>query len=389
MANSQFDREILNVRERPLSSDINLETSYIEMALREFAMRFFQGRSTTVGGTSVSGFPVDRPENPVSSFFGDGFKVRANGVAGQVILSTGLGFQNKPSGTVANGDAAIINAIGGVLGLNDIHPFKPLILPDLGAGVGATITGIPVGDPVNPRIDIVEVLCDRRRIDASSRDTFNTVTKVFDPSNVLKTLTWVPTVGVPSAGASSAGIGYKTGVPAGVPATPATTAGYLKIAEIFVPALAATIVDFGGVGSLAGIRDTRFFLSPNGIANVSCKVALSVGPVATVSDVIAPPGVVVGAYALSIFSYILIISYGDTSTASNRAVTTAGTTQSGTVAVGNPSFVGLSAGDHAALLGANANPAVGITVGQPIILLTVTASATTTTNVSVNIRSGL
>ena len=58
MANKTFDREIINVRERPLSSDINTAESYLDYTLRSFLDQLFLGRvsrDSDAAGSPMSG----------------------------------------------------------------------------------------------------------------------------------------------------------------------------------------------------------------------------------------------------------------------------------------------------------------------------------------------
>lgn len=375
MANTPFDRVIYNSLERAEEDDVNLGGSEIEAALREFAFRQYQGRGT-VGGTAVSGVPVDRTQALSAGFVGEGFKVRAASPSVlSVIVSAGLGFMDLAAGTVVNGDSAIVTNLSGISGLNDLHRYKPMVLPS-----DTVIAGIPAGDPVNPRIDIVEVLVDRRRIDPQSRDFLNTATATFvSTPGTLKTLTWQPTVGVPSVGASTTGIGYKTGTPAAVPVAPVATPGYVIIASIFVPTLAAGILDFGGIGSPAGIRDERRMRSPNGIIPVSAVVTH--GTPALMNYVVAPPGVVVGINRVSAVATDIVIS--------------AGAVQVGVASIGGSAATALVTSfvvilvtqvlHDAMLTGASVSPTVGMAVGQQVAVIG--TSGGTIVNVNATLRT--
>lgn len=244
MANNPLDQEIINVRERPLSNDINLVGSYASQSMR-FIMRHLFSRRTSI---------ADALSSPTTGFIGDGFWVRESAPAAlTVTLRPGLGWLDVP------GDVPI--DIDGVSGLNDLERYKPAVL-----SAAQTLT-IAVADPVNPRIDIVEIKLDRRRADSTSRDVLNPATGVFAPDTVEKTLEFSldgRTGNVTTPVASTAGISVVAGTPGAVPVAPPTTAGYVKIAEILVDALAATITEnriidyrdllYGPMGHIVGVR---------------------------------------------------------------------------------------------------------------------------------------
>ena len=79
MANQAFEREILNPRERPLSSDINTAQSQLDRSMRETLQRLFQKRVSASSDASAA---------PVRGFIGDGLKVRADSPAGLSVRVT-------------------------------------------------------------------------------------------------------------------------------------------------------------------------------------------------------------------------------------------------------------------------------------------------------------
>lgn len=267
MANQPFDREVINVRERPLSSDLDFAFSYGDQALREALRRELSVRNSISDPTST----------PQSGFFGTGFFVKPNSPAAMsVFVSQGLGFLDDPA------DAP--SAIGGIVGVNDLSPYKPLSLTT------DELINVPASDPGNPRIDIVEVKADRRLMDPTTRDILNPGTGVFGGASVNKTLAFNQN-GRSSVNGSGS-INYKTGTPAGVPVAPATTAGYTKIAEIDVPAASTTIIG-------SRIRDLRRMIWRDGIGRASMKISVPSNTagftVATISELVAPPGVRIAA----------------------------------------------------------------------------------------------
>lgn len=273
MANNPFDRTVINPRERPVSTDINAAQSQLDRTLRHVLETLFIPRA------SISD---ERPASlPISGFLGNGGKVReVSPVAMEVLLSTGVGFQADA------GD--VPTAIGGIPSVDDLSRYKPLsFLSDV------TITGIPNGDPTNPRIDIVEVDFNRRLTDPTSRDVLNTTTGVFDPITVNKTLAWdlsVADVGIVATPTNNTTpIGYKTGQPSATPSTPPTSPGYVKIAEI---AVASSVTVLNQVD----IKDIRQLLAQYNQRHVSVEAELDVGGASVaLNKLVAPPGVLVAA----------------------------------------------------------------------------------------------
>ena len=268
MAGNGFDRTVINPRERPLSSDINSAQSQLDRTLREVAKSLF---------TSRVGFGTpDGSGTPPSGFIGDAFKARGRGLADMsVVLSKGLGFQYLP-GDVPSG-------VSGIGGLDDLSPYKPLeLLAD------AVISGIPNGDPANPRIDIIEVRMNRALGNPLSRDVLDTGTGVFVPTSVNKTLSFTQdgsTGVVTSPAASTAAVSYKVGVAGGVPVEPSVTTGYVKVAAVYVPASATAL-------TRANFIDKRLLLAPYGEMNIGLSFGLpaAAGPAVDL-QVTAPPGV--------------------------------------------------------------------------------------------------
>jgi hypothetical protein len=218
MAGNAFDREILNARERPLSTDINAAQSQLDRSLREIL------RVLTTGRVSTSS---DLTGNPVSGFIGDGCKVRQQAVlTNGVKVTLGIGLQDSPADVPAS--------VGGVGGVDDLSRTKPLVLL-----ADVNISGVPVGPAAGQdRYDIVEVRNARRLDNSSSRDVLNPGTGLFVPTAVNKTLDFTldgDSGIVTSPVVSTNAVSYKVGTAAatGTAVEPATTAGYVKIATIF------------------------------------------------------------------------------------------------------------------------------------------------------------
>lgn len=364
MANKDFDQAIFNVRERPLSSDWNQAQSQIHRTLRDLTERLVAGRTTI--GNDVALVP--------SGMVGDGLKVRPKSPASmQVTIAAGMGFQvssDKPS------------AIGGISGLDDLSGFKPLYL-----SADETITIATAPGAGNERYDLLEVKFDRRAENLLNRDVFNTSTKVFDPTNVNKTLAFDLSgrqgqVAAPAN--STTGIGYKTGIVAatGNAVVPTTTAGYELIAVIYVgPAVASIDSDV--------IRDQRKLLWPYGLARFSARLKYTnTGGVldTAVQAAAAPHGTHVLAIPQTVQLFDVFVIAGGMSFSSVVAQYTASTVGGAGPAAGQLIFPGtpiidaaytLTSGNVADLNNAaKTSPAVKLAAGQPAVRITFPAGIT-------------
>lgn len=218
MTDRPFDRVIHNFLEKPRSPDRNQAWSQMDRTIRFFAKQLFQD----VNGNSVSGF------------LKGGFNVVEDSPpAMTIIVKAGLGFINDP--------ADVPTDIGGVLNLDDLESYKPVLL------LADHTFSVPVA-PTAPdsRIDIIEVKVDRRTEDNRSVEILDPAGGVFNPTLKDKLLAFVADgrTGVVSAPSNSTdGLSYKVGV-AGNPGTvPATSPGYVKVAEIFVDNGTTAITD--------------------------------------------------------------------------------------------------------------------------------------------------
>ena len=262
MANNPWDQVILNVRERPLSTDMNQQWSQSARSLREMLKYLLGVRTAAANPTLTAG----------EGFLGDSFRVGPESPASMnIVVRAGYGFQNN------NSDVPV--AISSITGLDDRSSYKPLVLN------AAQTIAVPAADPTNPRIDIVEVAYDRYVTDSLSRDVLDTGTGQFVATLVNKTLAFLQDGRTSVNGAAK--INYKTGTPAGSPAAPSTTAGYIKIAEVRVDALATSIAE-------NKIKDLRKVLSEGGRGHrVSGLISLAMTgspPTVTIWHLIAPPG---------------------------------------------------------------------------------------------------
>ena len=269
MAGNAFDRQIINPRERPLSSDINTAQAQLDRSMRETLAQFFRSRAS--GSSDVSAAPS-------SLFLGEGLKVRASVVpALSCRIAAGVGFQYLASDSTSG--------VGGIAGVDDLSFYKPLVLLN-----EATITGIPAGPGAgNTRIDIVEVRMNRVSGNSSSRDVLDTTTGLFAATLVNKTLAFTldgSTGVVNDPSLSTAAISYKVGVSGGSPAEPSTTPGYVKIATIKVDTTFATLTH-------GNVIDQRLIAHPYGQMPFSVSCSVPSGAAAPPTNVLlsAPPGI--------------------------------------------------------------------------------------------------
>jgi hypothetical protein len=281
MPGNSFDRTIINPRERPLSSDINQLQSQVDRALRQFALQLM------ASVTSDS----DESPLPANGFMGNSFRVAPDSpLSMNVLVKSGLGFQNFAAGSFAAGGGsipAIQSSINSVLGLDDIEQYKPMLLS---SDASFAVPASPGAG--NSRIDIIEVSALRFVNNPLSRDIMNPATGVFTPNLVNKTLEWAldnHTGSVTTPALSTAPLSYKIG---GVFATPTynpanvppTTAGYIKLAEIFVGPAAVSI-------NTDVISDFRHTIAPYGSASLACRVQVNTGGVGgQMLDRQCPPG---------------------------------------------------------------------------------------------------
>lgn len=266
-----FDRVVINPRERPLSSDINMAQARLDQSIREIVRGLFLPHAIDPKDTGQSGF------TPRTGFMGDGFFVTANGASRNVVVNPGLGFLLGT--TAAN--------FGGVSGVDDLNAYFPCYLP---AALTIPIDAAPsVGQD---RFDIIEVMQDRRLENPSSRDVLDTGTGIFTAQSVNKTFAYALDSSryarVVSPAVSTTGISYKVGVaaPTGGAAIPAATAGYTVI---------AVIKSIGGEVNIAQtrVRDDRQLLFPNESATLGISIEHEDGPpdVLYIRDAALPPGV--------------------------------------------------------------------------------------------------
>jgi hypothetical protein len=231
MANQPFDTTIINPLERPKSSDINAAQSEIHRDLRDYLFRAYamSDGADVVTATAQTGF------------VGRGFVVEPTSPASMdLTIAQGIGFQ-------ATNDTT--SAVGGVVGLNDLSYYKPLLLS--GSHV-VTVPTAPVA--VFCRRDLIEVRYNRALTDATLSDVYSTASGVFTSQTINKTMTFdlvndaVQYIPAGSATAPTASIVYRSGVLVAHDTDadflnapiPSTDSGYVAIAVVNVgPSLTA------------------------------------------------------------------------------------------------------------------------------------------------------
>jgi hypothetical protein len=241
MADKQFDRVVFNPRERPLSTDHNQMQSQLIRTINGTASWLLSDRSSL--GTELPAFRT--------AFMGVSFFPYALGGM-TITLAGGTGRMYDPTLTASN--------IGGIGGINDADDIYPLYLSS------AQALSVPAADATNPRIDIIEVKVDRRLENPLTRDVFDPALEVFNPTLLNKTLTYDMLTRISTNG--SAAINYKTGTPAGSPTAPAVTAGYVKIAEVYVGAGVTTIRQID-------VADYRRLAVPGNVLEFNARVRWS------------------------------------------------------------------------------------------------------------------
>lgn len=275
MANKPFDREIINQRERPFSSDINLAGSYSDLALREVLRSFISPR--------VSALNSSQSNLSTAVFFGDGFKIVPTSPPSlSVQVTKGIGFI---------GDSEQSFNVDNVLGLNDVSTLKPIPLSEN--------IQIPIDTPASgKRTDIIEVKSEYVLTDSQSRDIFNPTTGTLDFAFIPKTFSWALDsrfATVSSTEDSTQPLSIKQGVSRAIgqsEVVPSTTPGYTKIAEVLVRSFDEEL-------TLVNIRDTRQIIGQYGQTVISGKCnlknltlpVLSSTVYAEILELNAPPGI--------------------------------------------------------------------------------------------------
>ena len=270
MPDKPFDRCLIGYREKPISDDHNRNQS-------QDARTLLYALGQVLGGRASN---ASEALGQQDTFFGQGLRVRPESpVALGVRVSAGLGLHYLPA------DAASSIGVPDLIGVDDLAEIKPILLSADHQFAVPTAPGVP-----NTRIDIVEVRADRYLTDSESRRQFNDASGAFDPHNFYKTLSFqldgrVETINAPANATQP--LAYKVGVAANPGTVPATSPGYIKIAEILVGTSVTTIDN-------NVIVDRRKLAGPSGVVHASLcyRQQYNAGaPIVTVLHATMPPGV--------------------------------------------------------------------------------------------------
>ena len=356
MSDGSFDRRIFYPLERWRSGDSNIEQAQLDETLRNVLLQLLGPRLSD----SVS------YRTPLTQgFLGEGFQVRPTDIASSnVKITAGIGFIES--------DLDVPVGINGIVGLNDVSPLKPLVLK-----VDQVITvSAPPAFPDN-RIDIIEVRAQRDLYDSEVIRILDAFQAKLLPQSKLQTLSFaldglVGTVATPAP--STAPIGYKTGVVTGSPIAPPTTAGYVKIAEIY----SANAVDNPtGLITFHYVSDFRPYLFAGARAAYAVSTETTPGAVTPPSQVYldAPPGlrmaICTDGYTGGEFDLYLIGNIGSATYAPVYSTSTPGTYDIRDLYFGAPGVI--TAGERTALESANTYPASFlVNEGAPRIRITFT-----------------
>lgn len=271
--NDPFDRTILNPLEKPLSQDINQAQSQQDYSLRFLVEQMFTRRTGNVLPAPTAG----------SGFVGYSMKTVPAAVPNMTVTVTkGLAFLSDPADTPSG--------IDGVIGLDDLSSYKPVVLTT------NTLFTVPAAPgPGSSRIDIIEARVRRETTNPSSRLVLDPGLGVFNPSTLDKTLAFTldGSVGtVISPAPSTAGLSYKQGVAAltGTEVEPSVTPGYIQIARINVGPSVSSI-------SSGEIADRRKLLGEHASIHVSANFRQrwnGGAPIVNLNSFIGPPGSEIG-----------------------------------------------------------------------------------------------
>lgn len=270
MADAPFDRSNIGYLSKPISDDHNRQASQNARTMAYLVAQLLGGRATHQSQALALR----------DIFHGNGFAVVAsNPAALNVRVTAGLGWHYLP--------ADLASSVGApdLIGVDDLAELKPILL--LADHVFATPTA-PAGP--NTRIDIVEVRADRQLVDSETRRKFNETTGAFDPHAYYTTLSYkldglVETINAPANATQP--LAYKVGVAANPGVAPATSPGYIKLAEINVGSAVATLND-------SVIVDRRKLAGPGGVVRASLSFRLEWNggaPIVTTLRANMPPGI--------------------------------------------------------------------------------------------------
>lgn len=277
MSKRPFDRDVLRPLEGPKSVDFNRLAA-------EGANAGLMHLLRSVGGPQSSLTNTDADAD-FFGFYGAGFLVVPTSPAStNVRILAGLGAKrdalDQPS------------AIGGVDGLDEINDVKPVVLR---TDIPTVAVPAPPASP-DQRIDIIEVAVRRDLYDTTATNFLQLPSATRVPLPVTKTLSYavdpaqVPITYVTDPAPSTSPISYKIGQPGNPPTAPATTAGYVKIAEILVDNV---VSNPAGTIRQVHIADYRrlLFLGGSATFSLTASFPLAAGTAPTVLNAAVPPGV--------------------------------------------------------------------------------------------------
>jgi hypothetical protein len=238
MPDQPYQRTILYPLEKPLADDVNQDWSQDDRSLRESLKQLFGSQNGFLRGSLqvVPSLPLGL----------------------SVVINPGLGFYTNGTDTPS--------AIGGVVGLNDLSAYKPIVLSN-----GQTIA-VPAPPGSNSRIDLIEVAYQRVTDNSQSREFLNPVTSAFSPALVPKTLDFNVdgTLAYYSATAvPTTALAYKSGVVSATPTPPATDTGYMPLCYITVASGVTTITS-------GDISDQRPLITLGGVVGIIPGTLLNV-----------------------------------------------------------------------------------------------------------------
>lgn len=261
MANNVFDTTIIRPLERPLSSDLDAAQSQIYRTIRELQQALYS--SATLGTPGAV---------PWYGFLGDSFKLYNPSTPGlDLRINSGIGFFNS---NLSPGNAPLAN-IGGVVGLDDLSSYQPIVLP-----VPIDFSVVPPTTAGVARRDRLQIRLNRQETDTTLRWLLNTTPpQAFTPMNIAKTLAFTSGASVITIAAGDPSVGapieYKLGAEAAYAAqddflsiTPAAAdPGYVTVAIVNVVNNVVTL----GPGDIGDFRSVLFV---QGGASVVGRVSL-------------------------------------------------------------------------------------------------------------------
>lgn len=223
MPDQAYQRTIINPLEKPRSGDINQAQAQLDRSLRDTLARMFNSQNGFMRGSLQV-----VPQSPAAL---------------GVIIKAGIGFFNAPTD--------VPTMINGLVGLEDLSPYKPIVL-----SADYSIS-VPTPPASNSRIDLIEVAYQRVTDNPQSVNFLNTTSGAFAPATVPKTLDFCvdgTLAYYTAAQVPTTAFAYKSGVAGVSPVAPATDTGYMPVAYITVASGVATIV-------AANISDQRPIVS--------------------------------------------------------------------------------------------------------------------------------